>query len=314
MNSPTQPIEIRLPEEGLLLEGTLAPWNDRLRAIKYHSRNSLRFRCPCGMSIDTSTMDAGDLHRFDSGYLVQCSGCRRWYFHNLRGGYVEGVQADRNVIDSLFQRMPEEYGFIRGILAAPNDADLREGYADFLSQRGDSRAEVLQLKRQIASIGDDDPQQDLLRAKLESLRSALDPEWFALLVRMTPAALCLVGADNDIAELPQRLQTSMINVRSPGEMRDGDYVVFCVSSPDGPLDGTRAALDRCRGRNIIPIGIALTNAELVSDVSLQALVTFEERDLICGILPAEVVDSLPVFYDFDPWLAEKILTCICDTQ
>ena len=39
--------------------------------------------------------------------------------HDCLEGRVEGVQKELSFVDSLFQRLPDEYGFLRGIIAAP---------------------------------------------------------------------------------------------------------------------------------------------------------------------------------------------------
>jgi hypothetical protein len=124
---------------------------------------------------------------------------------------------------------------------------------------------------------------------------------------MNVPVLTLVGcADHDLADLPQRLAASGLEVRSPGVVQDGDHVVFCISCCDGPTDGTRLAVASCAGRTVVPIAIVLTRAELVLDESLRELVTLEEMELLRLILSHEEVHRLPLLYDFDPLLAKRL--------
>ena len=245
-------IEVRLRDEGTVIEGTLTETNDLTWQLQYRPfPETLRWRCPCGAEIDTGTMHRGRFYDdFMGGYFLQCAGCGRWYRHRPASGYVEGVQRERPIPDEFLRRMPDEGGLLRGILAEPEDVSLWAVYADYLEERGDARAEALRLKCAIGGMTEGDPRRGELVARLEQLRPALDAEWFALVIRLGPAALCLIGCPTtDLADLPQQLPASGLIVRPPGDVQNGDYVVFCISCPDGPQPSTREALLRCAGRH-----------------------------------------------------------------
>jgi uncharacterized protein (TIGR02996 family) len=304
-------IEVRLRDEGTVIEGTLSEYNDRQLMYLRPWPEALRWRCPCGAEIDTATMPGGRIYRVEGGYFLPCPGCGRWYMHHCALGYVEGVQKERSIGDALVERMPDECGFIRGILADPYDAALQSVYADYLEERGDARGEALRIKCEMASIPEGDARSGKLLARLEQLRPNLDSEWFALVVRIGPPALCLIGSPaTDLADLPQRLSVSGLNVRSPGLVRDGDYIVFCISCPDGPMPGTREAVACCAGRTVAPIAIVLTRAEMLDNDSLRELVTLEEMELLSQVIPEQEVERLPLYYDFDPGLVRKLLSRI----
>jgi len=106
-----------------------------------------------------------------------------------------------------------------------------------------------------------------LLARLNELRPGVDSEWFALIVRLGPAALSLVGCPtNDLAMVPAQLMASGVNVRPPGVVHDGDFVAFCISCLDGPTQGSREAVTGCAYRTIAPIAIVLTQAELIDPI------------------------------------------------
>src|SRR5262249_947119 len=96
------------------------------------------------------------IYRVEGGYFLPCPGCGRWYMHHCALGYVEGVQKERSIPDALVERMPDECGFIRAILADPHDAALRSVYADSLEHPPDARSEALRIKCEMASIPEGD--------------------------------------------------------------------------------------------------------------------------------------------------------------
>jgi uncharacterized protein (TIGR02996 family) len=231
--------------------------------------------------------------------------------HHLSSGHVEGAQKDRAIPDELLERVSGEAGLLRGILAEPEAASLWGVYADYLEDRADARAEALRLKCAIGAMAEGDPRRGALLARLEQLRPALDAEWFALVIRLGPAALCLIGCPaTDLADLPHRLPASGLNVRPVGVVQDGDYVVFCISCPDGPEPGTREAVLRCAGHSVAPVAIVLTRAEALDNDSLRDLVTWEEMELLSQVIPRHEVERLPLYYDFDPGLPRKLLSLI----
>ncbi len=306
-------IEVHLCDEAIVIEGTLTETNDPWRWQVQHRPcpETLQWRCPCGAEIDTATIPSGRFYVVTGGYLLRCPRCGRWYMHHLTLGYVEAGPKESNVAHELRKRMPDEHGFLSAILAAPDDVALHLIYADFLEERGDARAEALRLKCAMATIPEGEPRCAELVARLEQLRPTLDPEWFALVVRLGPAAVCLIGSpEYDLAELPQRLPASGVNVRPPGIVQDGDYVVFCISCLDGPTAGTQEAMRRCGGRTLAPVAIVLTRADMVDNDSLRDLVTAQWMEWLSQVIPSEQVERLPLYYDFDPSLARKLLARI----
>jgi len=89
-------------------------------------------------------------------------------------------------------------------------------------------------------------------------------------------------------------------------VKDGDHVIFCVSCSSGPTEGTIRSVHGCSGHEIIPVCIVRNFSEVVVDKSLLELVSFEMNELLKEILPQEVIDNLPVFYDFDLNLPARI--------
>jgi uncharacterized protein (TIGR02996 family) len=69
--------------------------------------------------------------------------------------------------------------FLRAIAVTPNDDALRLRYADWLHQRGDPRAEYLQLEIEAISLGPSTGRYAALVQRLRSLEARLDPTWTA---------------------------------------------------------------------------------------------------------------------------------------
>src|SRR5262245_12166122 len=307
----TKKSEIRLRDEGTGIEGTLAEVNELSWLGPRHCLQTVRWRCPCGAEIDTATIAGDRFFSVGDGYFVQCPGCGRWYRHHVSQGYVEGSRTEGPIADALLKRMPDETGFLRAVLAEPEDAGVWAVYADYLEERGDSRAEALRLKCSIGGMVEGEPRRREMLARLEQLRPALDAEWFALVIRFGPAGLCLIGSqDTDLADLPQRFLASGVNVRPFGVVRNGDYVIFCISCTDGPMPNTRDAVLRCAGHAIAPVAIVLTKVELSANDSLRNLVTMEEMELLSQVIPRDEVERLLIYYDFDPGLVRKLLSLI----
>ena len=125
------------------------------------------------------------------------------------------------------------------------------------------------------------------------------------------AVVSLVGCpERDVGDVPQRLQSSRLEIRHVGTVADGDYVVFCISCTVGPSDGIRRTVARCAGRTIKPLAIVLTEYQLVDNESLRDLMTVEEMELLSQVVPRAVVERLPLYYDFDPSLAAKLIALI----
>jgi uncharacterized protein (TIGR02996 family) len=79
--------------------------------------------------------------------------------------------------------MTDEAGFIQAILAAPQDDGLRLVYADWLEERGDTRADFLRTQVLFASLRPKHPRRAILARRLRQLRQSLDAAWLASLDR-----------------------------------------------------------------------------------------------------------------------------------
>lgn len=66
--------------------------------------------------------------------------------------------------------MNEEESLIQGILASPNNDDLRLIYADWLEERGDPRGEFLRLEAELAALSKQVEVHSDARAKMRSVR------------------------------------------------------------------------------------------------------------------------------------------------
>jgi uncharacterized protein (TIGR02996 family) len=79
----------------------------------------------------------------------------------------------------------DDEAFLRAIQAAPNDEATQLIYADWLEERGDARSEILRLVCQLMRLSLTTALARRLRARLEKLCRAVDPDWVAL-VRIPP--------------------------------------------------------------------------------------------------------------------------------
>jgi len=77
----------------------------------------------------------------------------------------------------------DDQDFIRGIHESPNDDTARLIYADWLEDRGDSRAEYLRLECEIASLEKDDALFKELLPRITTLRKNVDVRWLAAIGR-----------------------------------------------------------------------------------------------------------------------------------
>jgi uncharacterized protein (TIGR02996 family) len=76
--------------------------------------------------------------------------------------------------------MTDETAFLRGLVANPNDNDLRRVYADWLEERGDPRSHFLRLE---VALHESEPRAPELREQLHQARRSLDVRWVALVER-----------------------------------------------------------------------------------------------------------------------------------
>jgi uncharacterized protein (TIGR02996 family) len=77
--------------------------------------------------------------------------------------------------------MNEDEGFIREIIAHPDDTSLRLIYADWLEERGDARGEFLRLEATLSQMAEENRLFKRLRARLRKLREGISADWLARL-------------------------------------------------------------------------------------------------------------------------------------
>jgi uncharacterized protein (TIGR02996 family) len=84
--------------------------------------------------------------------------------------------------------MPVEQRFLRAILAAPEDDTPRLAYADWLSERGDPRGELIRVQCRLARLPDGGPEHLTLQQRETQLLQAHYDTWTKELERMAPGA------------------------------------------------------------------------------------------------------------------------------
>lgn len=77
--------------------------------------------------------------------------------------------------------MKEEARFLHAIHDSPEDPLVRSVYADWLEERGDSRAEYLRLGSQLVATQLENQAGPGIRRRMIELRANLPPDWLALL-------------------------------------------------------------------------------------------------------------------------------------
>lgn len=126
--------------------------------------------------------------------------------------------------------------------------------------------------------------------------------------RATAPRIALVGCPTkDFGPLPAELTAAGAVVISAEEVADDGAVVFCISTAEGPTEGTRRSVIGLSGKTVRPLAVVLVSAEVVDDDSLRALVSLEERELLRQVLPDDIVDQLEVHLDLDPTLPAKLI-------
>ena len=81
-----------------------------------------------------------------------------------------------------------EEGLLSAILASPEDEALRLVYADWLEERGDTRAAFLRAEVALAAAPADDLRRAGLQARLQEAGARISPAW--------PAAVSRVPIEN----------------------------------------------------------------------------------------------------------------------
>src|SRR5438067_1009492 len=86
---------------------------------------------------------------------------------------------------AILTRMDEEGGFLQALQSKPGDNDVIQVYADWLEERGDSRADFLRLRVAVEQLPEESQRQDLSN-RLYRLRGGMDPAWLTALDRVLP--------------------------------------------------------------------------------------------------------------------------------
>jgi uncharacterized protein (TIGR02996 family) len=76
--------------------------------------------------------------------------------------------------------MHDDASFLAAVVDAPEDDLLRAVYADWLEERGDSRADYLRTEMVLVGMSEEDPGYFGVEARLRELRQAVDAEWVNL--------------------------------------------------------------------------------------------------------------------------------------
>jgi uncharacterized protein (TIGR02996 family) len=79
--------------------------------------------------------------------------------------------------------MTDEAHFIEALRATPGDQALRLIYADWLEERGDSRADYLRLEHEVLQHLNDDVELKQLEQRLTEILPKLDAAWIELTAR-----------------------------------------------------------------------------------------------------------------------------------
>jgi uncharacterized protein (TIGR02996 family) len=98
--------------------------------------------------------------------------------------------------------MNDEGALLDTLVANLRDDTLRQVYADWLEERGDSRGEFLRTESALATPPEDQRQTKKLRARLSELRAGIDASWLALIDRAP-----IEGCFQFHIKCPQRWET-----------------------------------------------------------------------------------------------------------
>jgi len=87
----------------------------------------------------------------------------------------------------------DDASFLQAVQSSPGDTALLLVYADWLEERGDTRAEFLRVRVALGELSPNEARFQPLWSQLRRLRSEIDPAWLAVLDR-TPQLAPLQGA------------------------------------------------------------------------------------------------------------------------
>ena len=78
----------------------------------------------------------------------------------------------------------DELAFLSEILAHPEDESVRAIYADWLDERGDSRAEILRIESVLATTPTQTEEFQQLQNELRRLRRGVNHNWIVVVTRV----------------------------------------------------------------------------------------------------------------------------------
>src|SRR5271166_1309247 len=113
---------------------------------------------------------------------------------NRLEAYTSGVEDERLQVRPVdgTTRMSDA-SFLQAIQSAPGDTGLLLAYADWLEERGDTRAEFIRVSVALGEWSPNEARFQPFWSQLRRLRSGIDPAWLAMLDR-TPVFAPLQAA------------------------------------------------------------------------------------------------------------------------
>jgi uncharacterized protein (TIGR02996 family) len=156
----------------------------------------------------------------------------------------------------------EDRAFLRAILEDPADLTAWLVYADWLDEHDDPRGEYVRLEVRRGELPETDPERLTIRARLEELRPAFDPEWLAVFDR-PPIENCTCADNFRCPRLWQCLEaTDCLGVRHCGVC---DRAVHYCHDLDSAREHVKLG-DRVAVRS----GLPRTATDLMDDAEAEA--------------------------------------------
>jgi hypothetical protein len=113
--------------------------------------------------------------------------------------------------------------------------------------------------------------------------------------------LAVIGHVDHLGRAVQQLShMGDFTITENSEAETADLVLFVLSFLDGPMPQTREEILNLQGATIARAVILYIDADQMYDAELQQLVDLEMRELLAGIMPAEVANGLPGLILPDP--------------
>jgi len=152
---------------------------------------TLQWRVPvcCGHRHAEVTRGRSTVCRVDT--IVQCPGCGTLVHHHLPYGLCRKEAKGEDIPDDFLTARPDEGVLLRGISCRPRRCRSRV-YAVIWKSERPARPKPFASSVILAGIPEGNRAQELLARRSSCARPYA--EWFALVVRLGPAALCLIGS------------------------------------------------------------------------------------------------------------------------